>query len=135
MKTFKFPRGGFTLVEIMVIVAILLIVSALAIPNFFRARKRSQATRMLDELRMIDAALDQYAVETNKQSGASVDWPDVQSYLKKDSTLYTSSGKDLLGNPYSDGALTVGATPKLNSTTYDKLSDVIPAEFWSPYYP
>src|SRR6185369_6727739 len=93
-------RGGFTLVEIMIVVAIIALLAAIAVPNFLRARKRSQATRILEDLRMIDSAIDQYAIETNKTTGASVDWTDVQAYLKKGSTLYNSTGKDLLNHDF-----------------------------------
>ena len=65
-------RGGFTLVEIMIVVAIIALLAAIAVPGFIRARKRSQATRMLEDLRLIDAAVDQYAVETNKKGGFAV---------------------------------------------------------------
>jgi len=74
-------RGGFTLVEIMIVVAIIALLAAIAVPNFLRARKRSQATRCLEDLRLIDAADDQYAIENNKMSGAVVAWTDVQNYL------------------------------------------------------
>ena len=61
-------RGGFTLVEIMIVVAIIALLAAIAVPNFLRARKRSQATRILEDLRMIDGAMDQYAIESNKET-------------------------------------------------------------------
>jgi prepilin-type N-terminal cleavage/methylation domain-containing protein len=80
-------RGGFTLVEIMVVVAIIAMLAAIAVPNFLRARKRSQATRVLEDLRMIDSAIDQYAIETNKTTGAAVSWNDVKAYLKTGSAL------------------------------------------------
>ena len=70
-------RGGFTLVEIMIVVAIIALLAAIAVPGFLRARKRSQATRVLNDLRMIDAAVDQYAIETNRATGGTVaiaDW-------------------------------------------------------------
>ncbi len=78
-------RGGFTLVEIMIVVAIIALLAAIAVPGFLRARKRSQATRILNDLRMIDAAVDQYAIETNRTSGAAVPFSDWKVYLKKGS--------------------------------------------------
>jgi prepilin-type N-terminal cleavage/methylation domain-containing protein len=129
-------RGGFTLVEIMIVVAIIALLAAIAVPNFLRARKRSQATRCLEDLRVIDSACDQYAIENNKTTGNSVNWSDVQSYLKTGSVLYNSNGTDLFGNFYgSSGVFSVDNIPKLSSTTYGKLSDVAPLAFWSPYYP
>ena len=127
-------RGGFTLVEIMIVVAIIALLAAIAVPNFLRARKRSQATRILDDLRVIDAAIDQYAIETNKGGGAAVAWTDIQNYLKNGSVPYFSGGKDLFGNPYSGGNFSVDSLPKLSSTTFNQLSDVAPSDFWSPFY-
>ena len=127
-------RGGFTLVEIMIVVAIIALLAAIAVPNFLRARKRSQATRMLEDLRVIDSAIDQYAIETNKSGGATVAWTDVQSYLKKGSVLYNSGATDLLGNVYNTGTFSVDGLPKLSATTFNKLSDVAPSDFWSPFY-
>ena len=128
-------RGGFTLVEIMIVVAIIALLAAIAVPNFLRARKRSQATRILEDLRIIDSAIDQYAIENNKSGGANVNWTDIQAYLKKGSVIYNSSGSDLLGNLYSAGNFSVDSIPKLSATSFGKLSDVAPSDFWSPFYP
>src|SRR3954464_1388127 len=100
-------RGGFTLVEIMIVVAIIALLAAIAVPNFLRARKRSQATRILEDLRMIDGALDQYAIENNKGAGFATDWTDIQKYLKTGSALYNSTGKDMLGGTYNGGTFSV----------------------------
>jgi len=128
-------RGGFTLVEIMIVVAIIALLAAIAVPNFLRARKRSQGTRCLEDLRIIDSAIDQYAIENNKASGVTVNWPDVQNYLKTGSVLYNSGGADLFGNQYNGNAtFSVDSVPKLNSATFAILSDVCPETFWSPYY-
>src|SRR5882762_8948442 len=116
-------RGGFTLVEIMIVVAIIALLAAIAVPNFLRARKRSQATRILEDLRMIDSALDQYAIENNKSGGQAANWTDVKGYLKTGSSLYNSGGIDMLGGTYGS-AWSVDFIPKLNTTTYGKLSDV-----------
>ena len=126
----KSRRTGFTLVEIMIVVAIIALLAAIAVPGFLRARKRSQASRIINDLRLIDSAIDQYAIETNKSSGAKVDVTDWTNYLKKDTNLY-STAKDILGNDY--GTQTVDSLPKVNQTSRDALSDVTDTAFWSPY--
>src|ERR1700758_2647594 len=102
-------RGGFTLVEIMIVVAIIALLAAIAVPGFLRARKRAQASKILNDLRMIDAAVDQYAIETAKSTGSTVDVTDWTNYVKKDTTLY-SSGNDMFGDAY--GPQTVDSLPK-----------------------
>ncbi len=124
-------RGGFTLVEIMIVVAIIALLAAIAVPNFLRSRKRSQATQILEDLRQIDAGIDQYAIEFNRSSGTNVGWADVQKYIKTGTRLHSSDGKDILGNPFT--ITSVDTAPKLNSTSYTNLSDVAPADFWSPF--
>jgi len=123
-------RGGFTLVEIMIVVAIIALLAAIAVPGFLRARKRSQASRIINDLRLIDSAVDQYAIETNKKSGDIVGTADWTNYLKKGTNLY-STGLDILGNPY--GSQTVDSLPKVNATSKSSLSDVTDTTFWSPY--
>ena len=125
-------RGGFTLVEIMIVVAIIALLAAIAVPGFLRARKRSQATRILNDLRMIDSAVDQYAIETNRSTGAVVNVTDWTNYLKKGSVLY-NTGQDLLGNTY--GNQTVDTLPGVPHNSWLTLSDVAPLAFWSPYSP
>src|ERR1041385_6117297 len=98
MKTSTSSPSAFTLVEIMIVVAIIALLASIAVPNFLRARKRSQATRILEDLRVIDSALDMYAIENNKSGGANVGWTDIQVYLKRGSVLYNSGNSDLLGN-------------------------------------
>src|SRR6478672_2649158 len=90
-------HAGFTLVEIMIVVAIIALLAAIAVPGFLRARKRSQASRILNDLRMIDSACDQYAIETNRTTGATVNVTDWTNYLKKGSLLY-NNGNSLLGS-------------------------------------
>ena len=123
-------RGGFTLVEIMIVVAIIALLAAIAVPGFLRARKRSQATRILNDLRMIDSAVDQYAIETNRKTGDVVATADWTSYLKSGTTLYNTD-KDLLGDAY--GGQTVDTLPAVPTNSYNSLSDVAPSTFWSPY--
>ena len=123
-------RAGFTLVEIMIVVAIIALLAAIAVPGFLRARKRSQASRIINDLRLIDSAVDQYAIETNKKSGDPVKVSDWTNYLKKGTNLY-SSGNDILGAAYGDQ--TVDSLPKVNTNSRNSLSDVTDTAFWSPY--
>ena len=123
-------RTGFTLVEIMIVVAIIALLAAIAVPGFLRARKRSQASRIINDLRLIDSAVDQYAIETNKKSGDAVAIADWSNYLKKDTVLYVS-GKDILGADY--GPQTVDAHPQVPATSKTALSDVTDDSFWSPF--
>ena len=123
-------RGGFTLVEIMIVVAIIALLAAIAVPGFLRARKRSQASRIINDLRLIDSAVDQYAIENNKTTGSTVPVAAWTNYLKVNSSLYLS-GKDVFGNAY--GAQTVDTLPGIPTSAWLTLSDVADSAFFSPY--
>jgi prepilin-type N-terminal cleavage/methylation domain-containing protein len=125
-------RGGFTLVEIMIVVAIIALLAAIAVPGFLRARKRSQASRILNDLRLIDAAVDQYAIETNRKTGDTVNTTDWVNYLKKGTNLYNTQ-KSILGSTYGNQA--VDSIPQVPTSDYNSLSDVAGTGFWSPYGP
>jgi prepilin-type N-terminal cleavage/methylation domain-containing protein len=125
-------NAGFTLVEIMIVVAIIALLAAIAVPGFLRARKRSQASRILNDLRLIDGAVDQYAIETGRSTGFALATADYTQYLKKNAVLYNTA-QDILGHDY--GPQTVDTLPTVPSASYDSLSDVAGAGFWSPYGP
>ena len=124
-------RGGFTLIEIMIVVAIIALLASIAVPGFLRARKRAQASRVINDLRHLDAAVDQYALETNKPGGYVATFTDLKVYLKKGGSLY-NTGDDLFGNQYGP-AFTVDFPPKIPPNTWAALSDVATTDFWSPY--
>ncbi len=130
MKDISSCHRGFTLVEIMIVVAIIALLASMAVPNFLRARKRSQATRILEDLRLLDSAMDQYAIENNKSTGAPANFTDLRAYIKTGTVLYTT-GADIFGNSY--GPFTVDTIPKVSTNAYNSLSDVAPLSFWSPY--
>jgi prepilin-type N-terminal cleavage/methylation domain-containing protein len=130
LKKLTTKRGGFTLVEIMIVVAIIALLAAIAVPGFLRARKRSQASKIINDLRMIDSAADQYAIENGKKSGDLIDVSDWTNYVKKDTVLY-ATGQDLFGNDY--GPQTVDSHPIVPTTAKNNLSDVTDDAFWSPF--
>ena len=123
-------RRGFTLVEIMIVVAIIALLASIAVPGFMRARKRAQATRILNDLRILDGAIDLYAIENNKAGGAHPTFSDLKVYLKKGSVLY-NTGKDLFSDDY--GPFTIDSLPAVPASAKTSLSDVADASFWSPY--
>jgi prepilin-type N-terminal cleavage/methylation domain-containing protein len=127
----KSNRRGFTLVEIMIVVAIIALLASIAVPNFLRARKRSQASRILEDLRVLDGATDQYAIENNKTTGTNPTFTDLKVYLKTGSVLY-STGADIFGDSY--GPFTVDTVVGVPLPAYNALSDVAPVSFWSPYF-
>ena len=130
LRKFRTKHAGFTLVEIMIVVAIIALLAAIAVPGFLRARKRSQASKILNDLRMISGAIDQYAIENSKKSDDIVEIADWTKYIKRDTALY-DTGQDLFGNDY--GPQTVDSLPKVPPSSYATLSDVTDDAFWSPY--
>lgn len=126
-------KSGFTLVEIMIVVAIIALLATIAVPSFLRARKRSQATKVVNDARIYEAAVDQWAIETNQKNTATYKFSQVSDYIKASSYLVSTSGQDVIGGTYKTGAVSTGI--KVDSATYGDLSDVTTREFWGSYYP
>ena len=86
MRIHAQSKSGFTLVEVMIVVAIIGLLAAIAIPNFVRARANSQANACINNLRQMDSAVQEWALENKKQSSAAYTLSVIKPYLKLDSS-------------------------------------------------
>jgi general secretion pathway protein G len=111
MKTNKAPRRtGFTLVEIMIVVAIIGLLASIAIPNFMRARATAQQNACINNLKQIDGAINEWALENNKSNGATIgSIATVSAYIKLNAN--NSVPGCPAGGTYT--TTTVGANPQV----------------------
>ena len=112
-------KSAFTLVEIMIVVAIIGLLAALAIPGFVKARKQSQGRRILNDARQMDAAIDQWALENGKKDGDAVDTTGAATYLK---TAWKTT--DLLGGTFDVSAGVGTSQVKIATATKSTLTGV-----------
>ena len=82
MKISTNRKAGFTLVEIMIVVAIIGLLAAIAIPNFDKARTTAQVNSCIANLKQLDGAAQQWALENKKSGTDSVSAALVTDYLK-----------------------------------------------------
>jgi len=82
MKINTSRTAGFTLVEIMIVVAIIGLLAAIAIPNFVKARNTSQANACINNMRQVDSATQQWALEAGKKDSDAPDSSAIDDYIK-----------------------------------------------------
>ena len=121
MKNNTSRKSGFTLVEIMIVVAIIGLLAAIAIPNFVRARTQSQKNACINNLRQIDSAVQTWALENKQAANASVSYTDISSYLKNSVVC------PLGGTAFSDSYALNGVTNK-PTCKKDTTNHVLPAD-------
>ncbi len=121
MKINTSRKSGFTLVEIMIVVAIIGLLAAIAIPNFVRARTQSQMNACINNLRQIDGAVQQWALETKQAANASVSFASIQPYLKN--SVVCPAGGTTFGNSYTITTVTNKPTCQKVPSTHQLPAD------------
>ncbi|MDK3157913.1 prepilin-type N-terminal cleavage/methylation domain-containing protein [Kamptonema cortianum] len=127
-------QSGFTLVEIMIVVAIIALLAAIAVPNFLRARQRSLATAVKNDIRLIESAADQYAIENGLGGNQSVAWDSITGYFKTGSKL--ADGRTALTGIRMDTVFaTVQVGKKLTAEDFGAIVnsfdiEIVPTTFW-----
>ena len=124
----KHRRAGFTLVEIMIVVAIIALLAAIAVPYVLRAREHARAVTVKNDLRMIDNAVQIYASNNLLPITATVTMAQWETMMQPDTALASGSSA-IPGVIYSD----VPTNTKPTASGVLDANPEVSASFYLPY--
>ena len=119
--------SAFTLVEIMIVVAIIGLLAAIAIPNFVRVRERAQSNACINNLRLIDAAKQQWALEMKQLGSVTPTIADIGDYLVR------GSNTRLPLCPANQASTNFAASYSINQVTNPPTCLIVPADHTLPF--
>ena len=99
MNMRKSLKSGFTLVELIIVVGVIGLCAAIAIPNYVRANSMSNKNSCINNLYQIRSAIAQWALETRSPSGSAVQFTDIRGYLRN--TVVCPAGGTTFSNSYT----------------------------------
>jgi prepilin-type N-terminal cleavage/methylation domain-containing protein len=124
MKIRNHKNAGFTLVEIMIVVAIIGLLAAIAIPNFVKARTTSQMNACINNLRQVDGAKQQWALETKHTGISTPNESDLAPYVGRDPNATTiayacpADSANTFGSSYTINAVDTAPVCKIVAATH-----------------
>ncbi|MCX5665643.1 MAG: prepilin-type N-terminal cleavage/methylation domain-containing protein [Candidatus Omnitrophica bacterium] len=112
----KKTNSGFTLIEIMIVVVIIGIVVAIALPNYFTSSKKSKQTTCIANLTKIDAAIDQWVLDENISPGAAISESDADAIY----SIHIKGGRPVCPSGGTYAFHEVGGRPQVTCSKEDE---------------
>jgi type II secretory pathway pseudopilin PulG len=139
LKKLRTPTAGFTVIEALVVVLIIAVLAMIIVPGYRKAKKRSEATVVLNEARILDAAKERFAADNDQPGPTPVKAADIKDYLQPGTRLHDSitdkvGPTDIFDRPYLLG--TVDQPVRVSPETVEQFRDIIDPKsgFWGPSF-